>query len=120
MEKTITLNNGTSVYEMDFLTKVASYIYCTSALNTSSDAWFVEFSDIEERFDLPAGFIDDDMAERIRDTIFKEFDNQISECRIFNNQGGKRKFKGYFYIYLFGDYTPNWDNYSWGTKQNEN
>ena len=91
MGKLITLNNGTSVNELDLLPKIASYIYCTSAMNTRSNVWFIDFSDIEEQFNLPIGFIDNAIAEQIKTVLCKEFENQISECRIYYSQDKRSK-----------------------------
>ena len=108
MEKTITLKNGMSVYGVEILTKVASYIYCISATSTDAYNWIIDFTDIEEHLDLPTGFINNTMGEQIKKVLCKEFENQISACNIFGNRGKNEEIRGCFEVYVYTDFVPKW------------
>lgn len=100
----IIIKNDKLVYETEFLTKAASYIYSLSVLIPNSYVWAVEFDDIEEKFNLPRGFIDNVLAEKIKTVLCSTFKSQIVNCTIYS------KPKKQFMVELNPNFVPNWDN----------
>ena len=104
MEKTVKLLDGNVVYEKDLFTKISSFLYCETATNTDYNNWTIYFSEIEEAFQLPKGYITFPIAKKIQKVLLKDFEVQVASCDIDKIM----EEDCYFDVTLWRDYIPGW------------
>jgi len=89
----------------NLLAKIATYIYVTTANETSTCAWCTYFDEIEEAFGLEPGWIDEEIAEDIQDTLNTYFTEFIAEIEIIYNRGeNHEEVDRYFDVTLYTNY----------------
>ena len=90
----------------NLLAKIATSIYTECATQTTTCAWSVYFDDIEDDYALEPGFIDDEVAEDIEDTLYTFFGEFIAQIEIVGEpeDGTDREVNRYFDVTLFTNY----------------
>ena len=92
----------------NLLAKIATYIYTTTASETSTCAWCTYFDEIEEHFCLEDGWIDEEIAEDIKSTLYEHFGDFIAEIEILFNRGDNgEEVDRYFDVCLYTNYCAN-------------
>lgn len=102
MEPTVKLVSGEVVRESDLIIKIASFLYCETATKTDYNNWSVYFSDVEEVFLLPKGYLTIPTALKIAKVASQEFKKQIISCDVVS------ELDDYFDVTLWSDYIPGW------------
>lgn len=102
------------------LSKIASYLYVETAHSTTTNNWTTYFDEIEECFELPAGFIDEQVADDIETEIYELFPDQIAEIDIVYETGDNDKQGNRFFdITLYDAYIPGYTEIDACIEENE-
>lgn len=104
MEPIVKLVSGEVVRESDLFIKIASFLYCETATKTDYNNWSIHFSDVEEVFQLPKGFLTIPTALKIAKVASQEFEKQIISCDVTS----ELESENYFDVTLWSDYIPGW------------
>lgn len=104
MIKTVELIDKTLVSEKDLFAKISSFLYCETAMNTNYNNWSIDFSEIEEVFQLPKGYITLQIAKQIKKVLLKDFETQVAFCDINEVLDSDYCFD----VTLWSDYIPGW------------
>ena len=89
----------------NLLAKIATYIYCTAARETTTCCWCVDMEEIEEYFALEPGWIDEEIADDIDSALYEYFGNFIAESYVVFERGdSEHECERYFDVDLFTNY----------------
>lgn len=92
--------NGDIKY-CNLLEKLATYLFVSASHDTLTGNWCLEFAEIEEDLGIEKGFITNEIAQDIKDTLFKIYDKQVAECSI---ELEEKQEESYFDITLYSNY----------------
>lgn len=89
----------------NLLAKIATYIYCTAAQETTTCCWCVYMDEIEEYFGLEPGWIDEDIADDIDGALYEHFGQFIAEDYVVFERGdNEHECERYFDVDLFTNF----------------
>lgn len=104
MEQIIELVDGGRIRRSSLLAKIATFLYCETANNTSTGMWCVGFDEVIETFSIPEKLFTKDFADEIVNTLLTEFQKQVAECLIVLDEPENPVFD----VTLYSDYIPGY------------
>lgn len=104
MEEIIELVEGGRIRRSSLLAKIATYLYCETANNTSTGAWCVDFEEVVETFSVPKELFTAEFVEDIIHTLITDFGKQVAECWVNIEDPDNPNFD----ITLYYDYIPGY------------
>jgi hypothetical protein len=85
MDTIIELNNGEKIRYSSLLNKMATSIFCESAMKTTTNNWCTyeeEVTELIAEYEVETELNISDLMEDLVNTLIEQYGNQVSECYV--------------------------------------
>ena len=84
-EELIELNDGNEIEYRFLLNKLATSLFVHTSEKTLSGNMVTDFKELEDEYDLPAGFIDGSVASDVESKVYELYGEMVAEIDVSDN-----------------------------------
>ena len=102
-DKIIALTSGNRISEESLINKLATQVFVETSYETTNGTRYIYFDELEDNYELPSNFIDDDFANRIVDKVNKLYGEMVAELEVLWEE-----MQGCFSVTLYHDFATGY------------